>query len=247
MGKVYLVTFGSKGSTHDFTNSRIRLKNQAISTGWFDDVFAFDNSDICSNNRNMNTSGAGFGWWKPKIIKMVFDKIDDDDIVLYLDAGFSLNKNEIADVNFLKYVSNCNNGVGFLGFQLGDDVLERQWTKRDLFKFLDCDIPKYTDTPQMASGAFFVKKNKFGIKLIDEFEYLSGIEHLINEYSSYYENYDEYINHRHNQSLLSLLIKRRLPILINHILGSFEMGIEINGVKNDCYPLVSSRIDDSIM
>ena len=247
MGKVYLVTFGTKGSTHDFYNSAIRLKTQAVNTGWFDDVFAFNISDIGPHNRNMNTTGAGFGWWKPKIVKMVFDKISDDDIVLYLDAGFSLNKNEIADTNFLRYVSNCDSGPGFLGFHLNEDTIERQWTKRDVFKFMDCDIPKYTDTPQIASGAFFVKKNKFGIKLIDEFEYLSGIEHLINEYPSYHKNYDEYINHRHNQSLFSLLIKRRLPIIKKHLINTSEIGTEINGVINEFYPFVSTRIDDTMM
>jgi hypothetical protein len=244
MRKIYLVTFGCKGKIYDFTNSAIRLKNQAISTGWFDDVFVFNNDNIGNHNHDMNTFGAGFGWWKARIVKMVFDKIDENDIVLYLDAGFSLNKNEIADNNFLRYITNCDSGPGFLGFIGFSHVnSEKEHTKRDVFKFMDCDTPKYTDSQQMASGAFFVKKNKFGKKLMDEFDYFCGIEHLINEYPSYYENYEEYNGHRHNQSVFSLLVKRRLPKLTYNLLDLYEIGDKYNNNQN--YPFNASRIDDS--
>jgi hypothetical protein len=245
MGNVYLVTFGDKGQFHDFDKSRIRLDNLARESGWFTDTFSFNNNDLGSHLHNMRTAGAGFGWWKAKIVKMVFDKINTDDIVLYLDAGFDLNTH--CTEKFEEYVSKCDRGPGFLGFQTSGNVYERQYTKRDVFKFMDCDNPKYTDTLQLASGVFFVKKNKLGIDLMNEWENLCNIEHLINEYPSYHENYPEYIAHRHNQSVFSLLVKRRLPILNDYLLDTIEIGIEVCGKKNDIFPFISKRLDDSLI
>ena len=247
MGKIYLVTFGCKGKMFDFSNSAIRLKKQAFDTGWFDDVFVFNNENIGYHTHDMHTFGAGYGWWKGRIVKMVFDKIEEDDIVLYLDAGFSIVKNETSENNFLGYISNCNSGPGFLGFVgFSQTSCEKEYTKRDVFKFMDCDTPKYTDTPQLASGMFFVKKNKFGKKLMDDFDYFCGIEHLINEYPSYYENYEEYIGHRHNQSVFSLLVKRRLPKLTHSLLNSTEMGDRFHN-NNNAYPFIATRLDDSLL
>jgi hypothetical protein len=132
MSKLYLVIFGDKGTQKDMTLSKYRLAKQAEETGWFDGIFIYDRNDIRITDDEAGETG--FGWWrfKAQIVKLTFDKIEDGDIVLYLDAGCSLN--EKGRERFFEYVEICKEGVGFLGFEIGN-TLEKTHTKRDLFLF----------------------------------------------------------------------------------------------------------------
>jgi hypothetical protein len=166
---VYLVTFGTKTSQKDFSLSRCRLENEARDTGWFADVFNYTSDDLLSYNRSFAQTGAGYWWWKSVICQICLNKIKKDDILLYLDAGCSINIK--GEKRFWEYVELCNSGPGFVGFGGGspqseiggDGATDKMHTKRDLLIHLECDLPQYTDTTQLGSGLFFVKNNEFSI------------------------------------------------------------------------------------
>jgi hypothetical protein len=197
---LYFCTFG----TDNFVLSKKRIENEIRSSGWFKDIFVYGKEDILEYNRSIEHRGAGYYWWKPTIIKKSLMKINEGDILLYLDAGCSFypeHKDE-----FFYYLNELNN-THFLGFKSG--FLEKFYTKRDLFKFMDVDTSIYTDTEQIISGIMFMVKSEKTINLVDKWIKLASVTHLINDDESFNDNYPGFLEHRHDQSLLSLLIKKQ--------------------------------------
>ena len=134
--------------------------------------------------------------------------------------------------------------MGFLGFEIGN-TLEKTHTKRDLFLFMNCDSLKYTHTFQIAGGIFFIRKNKFGKDMMDEFGYLCGIDHLVNNDPSIEKNYGGFKQHSNDQSILSLIAKKNLPPEGEH----FIKGPDLNNyytMKYMSYPIKVSRIKDGM-
>lgn len=248
---VYLVTFGAKSFGKDFSLSRCRLENEARDTGWFTDVFNYTSDDLLSYNIPFNQPGAGWWWWKSVVCQISLNKIKKNDIILYLDAGCSINIK--GEKRFWEYVELCNSGPGFVGFGGGspqseiggDGATDKMHTKRDLLIHLGCDSPKYTETTQLGAGLFFVKNNTFGNKLINEFVELSKNVHFLNNITSLNPEYNEFESHRNDQSILSLLVKLRLPKLNNHL---FSLRETTDNPAEDLdlrYPLKATRINDS--
>ena len=248
---IYLVTFGTKSYQKDFSLSRCRLENEARDTGWFTDVFNYTSDDLLSYNKSFTPTGAGYWWWKSVICQICLNKIKKDDILLYLDAGCSINIK--GEKRFWEYVADVNSGPGFVGFGGGTPLSEwggagatdKMHTKRDLLIDLGCDSPEYTETTQLCGGLFFVKNNKFGNDLINQFVELSNNEHYINNDISLHKEYDEFVGHRNDQSVLSLLIKLRLPKLNNYLFSLRETTCTIEEDLDLRYPLKATRIDDS--
>jgi hypothetical protein len=248
---IYLVTFGTKGGQSDFSLSRYRLENEARYTGWFSDVFNYTAEDLSSYNRSFTGTGAGWWWWKSVVCQISLNKIKKDDIILFLDAGCSINIK--GEKRFWEYIELCDSGPGFVGFGGGGywseigggGVIEKIHTKRDLLLHLGCDSPKYTETTQLGSGLFFVKNNKFGKDLINQFVELSKNEHFLNDSTSSNQEYNEFIAHRHDQSILSLLVKLRLSELNNYLFNLREVSGNIKDDLDFQYPLKATRINDS--
>ena len=242
---IYLVIFGAKGFPNDFSLSRIRLEKEARDSGWFTDVFNYSANDLISYNKKLTGVGAGYYWWKSVVCQISLNKIKKDDIILFLDAGCSINIK--GEKRFWEYIQLCDSGPGFVGFGgIGNNFpTEKMYTKRDLLIYLNCDSPEYTETNQSASGIFFVKNNKFGNDLINEWVELSMNEHLIGDSISINPEYSEYKGHRHDQSILSLLLKLRLPTLNNYLLEGIEVAKTLIEPFCSEYPLKATRINDS--
>jgi hypothetical protein len=249
--KVYFVTCGMKGPFADFTESKWRLSQEAQKTNWFDDIFVYDRETIDNPNcRSLDGVGCGFWWWKASIILQAFEKIEPDSIVLYLDAGCSINEKGVN--RFSEYVKMCAEGPGFLGFgggSISDPVAGtstvRIHTKRDLLILLNFDSEKYLDSSQIGSSAFFVKKNEFGIALIKEWQKVMKVNHCINSDISINEEYSGFYSHRHDQSVLDLLVKSRISVLDNYLLDLHELPVELDNHLE--YPIIQGRINDSMI
>jgi hypothetical protein len=81
---IHLITYGNKY----YNNSKKRLYNEALSSGWFntitlygpedlDDEFTLNFKDILRQQK-----GGGYWIWKPYIIKKHLDKLQDNDILI---------------------------------------------------------------------------------------------------------------------------------------------------------------------
>ena len=250
MSKVHFVTFGCDNV---FKLSRQRLANEAKESGWFDNIFVYGPENLTSYNRGFETRGAGYWWWKATVQSLALSQIDDGDLLLYLDAGFYLNK--YAKNVFDQYVDIVKNNAGFLA--LGTPSIEKLWTKRDLFKLLDCDRYEYTDSNQVASGLVIYKKNDASIKFLQEYQTVSLINHAMDDHPSYNQNYEGFIEHRHDQSVFGLLVKKLYKdhniAVIDYdslygdeveLVKKWMMDKTITGIEDLKHPFLATRIND---
>lgn len=214
MSKVYFVTFGCDTR---FKQSRQRLVKEAKNSGWFDDIFVYEPENLLSYNKSFEGKGAGYWWWKSVVQSLALNEINEGDLLLYTDAGTYINR--YASNIFDEYVNIVNTTNGVLTFNCNGSI-EKNWTKRDVFKLLDCETAEFTDSSQIGAGLVLYKKNELSVNLVNEFVKVTSIPHMINDDDSYNKNYEGFIEHRHDQSVFSLLLKKFYKksniTLINH-------------------------------
>ena len=134
--------------------------------------------------------------------------------------------------------------------------LEKRYTKRDAFILLGADLPFYTDTNQYSAAIQVYKKSKFTEKFLEELLYYSQDKRIITSEQNTlkFQNYEGFIDNRHDQTILSILIKKygqvdsgRTNMKINTII-KLKMNIpyifchyrrkkfkDYNDIKKKCY------------
>ena len=82
-----------------------------------------------------NVKGYGFWIWKPYIIKKKLQELEHGEILIYMDAGCSINA--LGKVRLHEYVTLLNNqtAYGILSFQM-NHLEEVKFTKKKLFDYL---------------------------------------------------------------------------------------------------------------
>jgi hypothetical protein len=151
--------------------------------------------------------GFGLWFWKPDVILEVFSRTEENDIILYMDAGCTLNlKNPEAIKKFLGY-SNMAFKNGFFAMQLWDgefdqkDLTDKFWGFSELNDLLNpCE--RDLNTNQIQAGILFVRnceesriflENWKRIMLMENFRFLLGPKSKV---------------YRYDQSIFSLLYKK---------------------------------------
>ncbi len=149
--------------------------------------------------------GNGLYLWKPYVINKAYGELQEGDYLIYTDAGSVY-------VNSIGYLIECmeRENTDIMVFSLEKEMLERRYTKRDAFILLDCDSPEYTDTPQSVGGYVVLKKSDFVGKFIAEDLYYAQDMRVITEQDNTQgqPNYPDFIAHRHDQSVWSLMSKK---------------------------------------
>lgn len=209
--KKYLCSFGDKTLAGGFS----RLQKQAEQMGVFDGIYFYTQSDLDKNFKRKFRSkmvpysrGFGFWCWKSQIILQTLDKIEDGDILLYIDIGSHLNVG--GKKRLLEYFDIVNNSsTGILAFR-SPTHLERTLTKMDIFEYFDVINDKsFTDTTQIEATHVFLTKNDRSISFVKEWNKVSHDDFsLITDGQSRLENFDDFKDNRHDQSILSILGKK---------------------------------------
>lgn len=208
---IYFTAYGN----HNFKNSKERLRNEALNyNNIFKDVFIYNeellDEEFYQKHKefiSQNMRGGGYWVWKPYIILESLKKIKEGDILLYCDAGCSLNKE--GEKRFMEYID-ITNKYDILCMYLEDIHTEKKWNKMDTIMAVtgDSNDEKILDTPQCISTLLFLKKSDKTVKLIEEWQNYCNNYHLIDDTASILPNDITFREHRHDQSVLSLLIKK---------------------------------------
>lgn len=164
----------------------------------YDDIdseFIDKNKSILSQKR-----GGGYWIWKPYFIKKVFSLMDYDDILIYTDSGSFLLNNIDA---LLKELSNKD----AVFFKL--PLIEGQWTNEHVLRFFKESFTEIDfNSNQIMANFFIIKKSNTTIKFVDDFFRLSQDPLLITDLATKTESENTFfIEHRHDQSILSCLVK----------------------------------------
>lgn len=179
---------------------------QAYENG-FDFVYQMKESDIDEIFKEKNKSifyqfkGAGYWIWKPYLILKVLKELKDNDYLLYLDSGACVNNSIEPLIDTLK-----NSKQDILCFGL--NFKEKMYTKRDTFINMNLDYEEYTNSNQINAGIQLIKKTEFSVKFYEEYLNWVLYDNNVTDSESKNSNYPEFIEHRHDQSIFSLLCKK---------------------------------------
>lgn len=176
-----------------------------------DRTIAYMPEDIDEEFRQRNKTildavkGNGYYLWKPYFLNKAYRELKEGDYLIYTDAGSIY-------VNRIQYLIDCmeREGQDIMVFSLQNQMFERKYTKRDAFILMECDTPRFTDTPQSIGGYVLYKKSDFVRKFLEEDLKFAQDERIITDQQNTlgYDNYPEFIAHRHDQSVWSLMIKK---------------------------------------
>jgi hypothetical protein len=196
-------------ATLKFWTSQQQNARTGLAVAGFDEAICYGPKDIERSFFNRNRAvlsadiGAGYWLWKPYFIKRALGLLSEGDFLFYCDSGSYF----IDRIDPLIEVA-TRTRQQIIPFELIH--LERSYTKRDTFISMGCDSPRYTDTRQRLGGFILLQKSAFAQAFIDEYLDLAQDPRLLTDQENQLGsgNYPDFVSHRHDQSIFSLLTKR---------------------------------------
>lgn len=243
--KIHLLLFAHG---QQFLYAKDRLKNQAIESGFFDNIIDIDTTQppdflsyfINEHHSFFKENDRGFGnWiWKPFLVNYILENIlEDNDILVYLDSGCEISK--YGKNLFDRYIRETDESEA-LFFSTGKK--EKEWTKRDLFERLGISYDNYSGK-QIQATFFFLKRTINTLALTKNWLNISleNNYHFIKDSNSISINDIEFKEHRHDQSILSLIISLKNYHIINmnmcfesrfYFINSYVLNFPIHAIRN---------------
>lgn len=202
---IWAISYGNE----KYEKSRDFNLKSALSKGKVDKVIAYGpddiEKDVFEKNKSVFTKskGAGYWLWKPYFIYKTLEKMPENDYLIYTDSGMTY----VRDVRLL---INCmeKHQQKIMCFEI--EAIEKSSTKRDLFIALDCDTAEYTDSRQRLGGIVICKNCEYSRNIIFQWLSYAQDETLITDCENTLglPNYPEFMYHRHDQSIWSLITKK---------------------------------------
>ena len=215
--KIYGISYASR----HFNDRYNKITTLGTQCGLFDTFKCFREQDIDTHFKekykniwNMS-KGGGYWIWKPYIIAKMLSQINDNDILVYIDAGCHINISPESKNRFNEYIDMCNTSkTGLLRFQLTHQ--EKHYTNRQTIQYFknkfninDELMNTYLDSFQLLATVIILRKNEYTINFFNQLlEILNDDSKLYTDiYTNMYYNVYPNEKHRHDQSIMSLLYK----------------------------------------
>jgi hypothetical protein len=148
--------------------------------------------------------GGGFWLWKPYLVARTLAELDAGDLLFYSDAAAHF-------VDPVGPMVDVMDREGLDLLVLGEGFEERQYTKRDAFVLMDCDTDRFARSPQRFASHFMVRACGWSEEFFRDVLHFAQDERILTDVPNQVsgENYPGFVAHRHDQSIFSLLTKKR--------------------------------------
>jgi hypothetical protein len=244
---VYLVSFADSR----MQRSLDRLVRQAKSMDIFDDIYMLIENDLPTDFKEYfkdklipGSRGYGYWSWKPEVILSVLNKIQEEDYLLYIDAGCHLNnRGKQRLLEYFKILKHQETGiVAFQAIQPSEgnsslvydgrklfDQPNYSWIKGDLFDYFGVkDNPSVVNDQIIGAGIILIRKCDRAINIIREWQKIIWHHfNLLDDTPSVSPNFLGFIEHRHDQAIWTLLcLKHRVKTL-----SAYEYWYPMNNTK----------------
>lgn len=174
------------------------------------EIIIFEKHQIDSEFRNKNSRilnerrGGGYWLWKPYIINETLKRINDGDLLFYLDSKYFFMENftelyakHIENKDLLIWKNKPNEAIWKMRNWCKMSVLEKYGLRDRVFN---------EDLLDAWAGAIFLRKSDFSYRFINEWLQMCCVYEDITDARSNIANSSEFQDHRHDQSLLSVLV-----------------------------------------
>jgi hypothetical protein len=209
----HFISFG--GPSLGYYRAVNRISHEAVSLNIFSTVKGFTDKDLKEDKDfwknhgtfvENNKRGYGYWLWKPYIVKKTLDHMKEGEILFYADAGCKFNvghpvKDLLDKFDHMRKTKKIIRGC---------TCPEVYWTKMDLVKLLKMETHPKLKGPQYCATAFMLIKTPEIVNVINEWWNISIRDnyHYINNSPSISKNHAGFKEHRHDQSIFSLLVKK---------------------------------------
>lgn len=191
-----------------------RIGREARESGFFDKILCYnekklDRKFLCEHKQFFKDYPRGFGlWiWKAYLIKTTLAKLNEGDILVYLDAGCEIHKS--GEKRFREYIELLDT-YSLLVYDHATSY-EYQLSKYDTLAFFDVqDRDDVVNTRQFHGGLQVMRKDEFTVQLMTEwYSIMNEHVHLINDVPSGHAEHPKFQQHCNDQSVFSILCKLR--------------------------------------
>jgi hypothetical protein len=169
--------------------------------------------EFLTNASSPTKRGAGYWFWKAPLIQHHLKGIDEGDFLFYADADVDAD----GDLDYMPDLirTMIDQGHNFATWRYADDSVgkccpERKWNKRDVYEYYCPHRNQTMDfTGQYNAAWMLMEKTPAIVHLIED--YLKGVSdfHFVSDEESNLENIPAFLENRHDQSILSLILKCR--------------------------------------
>jgi hypothetical protein len=183
-----------------------RIEREA--RGVFRTVHAYTEKDLDGEFQNSHASfvrdnprGYGYWIWKPYVVRKAMREAREGEVVVYADAGCTIGSR----TRLRELVATAKTDDGLVAFFVPEryDPRESRWTKREVLRVFGVEND---ESRQIMATAFLIKNTARNRAFVDEWYHLcSRYGHVDDTLSE--EQRPEFSEHRHDQSLFSMLIK----------------------------------------
>lgn len=193
------------------------LCDSAAKYGIFDEVLRFCEEDLEQDHEfwprhqafiKANPRGGGYWLWKSYLTQKILHSLNENDILIYMDAGCYLWSAPQARRRLDEYLQIVRtHPAGFYGF--GTEYANYNWTKGDIFNYFHATSPEEQQKPQIMSGATIWRKCETTMKMAQSwYNIMADNYNLIDDSPSKTPNHPEFKENRHDQSILTMLVHK---------------------------------------
>ncbi len=194
----------------------------ALKNGKVDQILCYNIADMDdefqNRNRKILEAGGerrkGCYLWKPYFVNKALNGIADGDFLIYMDGAGGYYRGSVDPV--IVYMQ--QNNIDMIGSRRYR-YLEKHWTKRDAFVYMDCDKEEYTDQYQCWAGIIVLRKTQNTQSIIAEWLKYAQDYRIITDAPNTcgLDDYEGFQENRHDQSILSLLMKKHNVAIIEKL------------------------------
>jgi len=207
---IYFLSFG--GPSNEYHQAVNRICEQTKKTNKFNTILCYTETDL-KNDIDFwplheqfiqnNKRGYGYWLWKSYLIKKTLNEMQENDILLYCDAGCEINHKYSNKINDLISITQQ---YKIIGCPVGSNDIT--YTKMDTIEYVQMTTDINLGNKHIQAGCLMMQKCEIVTNLISEWYNISSIYHLIDDSPSISPNNKAFIEHRHDQSIFNLLIKK---------------------------------------
>jgi hypothetical protein len=155
------------------------------------------------------TKGDNWWRWKPSLILNVMDACKEGTFILYMDAG---DRHTPEFFTWLNAYTATNDTLF-----VTQGYIHQEWTKGDCFEAMGMLHLMSAISPQLEAGLIGLRNNDSNRALVEEWAKWMEDDQIVTDTPSNYPNHVNFIEHRHDQSILTNLVLRdKYPIHTVH-------------------------------